>query len=232
VAKPYERILSFWFGDSPAETKERAARWWKKDPIFDQEVRAEFEADLLRATRGELDGWLDEPAGAVAYVVLLDQFSRNMYRDTPQAFEQDGRALSATLSGMDRGVDTLLPPVHRYFFYMPMMHAEDRAIQAARWRRSNNSPRKKTAVSTACSAGPRISRGVTARSSNDSGAFRIETRYSSERRPPKSPLSSSHRARRFSRRKLRSSAPAFAWLASHTRSVRFSVARPPSRTWL
>jgi uncharacterized protein (DUF924 family) len=129
VAKPYERILSFWFGDSPTETKERAARWWKKDPLFDQEIRAEFEADLLRATRGELDGWLDEPAGAVAYVVLLDQFSRNMYRDTPQAFEQDGRALSATLSGMDRGVDTLLPPVHRYFFYMPMMHAEDRAIQ-------------------------------------------------------------------------------------------------------
>ena len=50
--KPYERILSFWFGDTPAEAKERAARWWKKDPVFDQEIRAEFEADLLRATRG------------------------------------------------------------------------------------------------------------------------------------------------------------------------------------
>jgi uncharacterized protein (DUF924 family) len=129
VAKPYERILSFWFGDSPADAKERAARWWKKDPVFDQEIRAEFEADLLRATRGELDGWLDEPAGAVAYVILLDQFSRNMYRDTPQAFAQDERALRATLDGVERGVDALLPPLHRYFFYMPMMHAEDRAIQ-------------------------------------------------------------------------------------------------------
>jgi uncharacterized protein (DUF924 family) len=129
VTKPYERILRFWFGESPEETKERASRWWKKDPAFDQEIRTEFEADLQRAIRGELDGWLGEPAGAVAYVILLDQFSRNMYRDTAEAFAQDERALAATLHGIERGLDTLLPPLHRYFFYMPLMHAEDRATQ-------------------------------------------------------------------------------------------------------
>jgi uncharacterized protein (DUF924 family) len=129
VEKPYERILSFWFGASAEQTKERAARWWKKDPVFDQEIRTEFEADLQRATRGEHDAWLAEPRSSVAYVVLLDQFSRNMYRDTPEAFAQDERALAATLKGIDRGFDARLFPMHRYFFYMPMMHAEDRAVQ-------------------------------------------------------------------------------------------------------
>ncbi|HMJ51828.1 MAG TPA: DUF924 family protein [Polyangiaceae bacterium] len=129
MEKPYERILSFWFGRSADETKEHASRWWKKDPAFDQEVRSEFEADLLRATRGELDGWLEEPAGSVAFVVLLDQFSRNMYRDTPEAFAQDERALAATLRGLERGFDARVSPLQRYFFYMPMMHAEDRAVQ-------------------------------------------------------------------------------------------------------
>jgi uncharacterized protein (DUF924 family) len=129
VDKPYERILSFWFGQSAEETKERASRWWKKDPAFDEEIRSEFEADLLRATRGELDSWLEQPESAVAFVVLLDQFSRNMYRDTPEAFAQDERALAATLQGLERGFDARLSPMQRYFFYMPLMHAEDRAVQ-------------------------------------------------------------------------------------------------------
>jgi uncharacterized protein (DUF924 family) len=129
VEKPFERILSFWFGSSADETKERATRWWKKDPAFDQRIRAEFEPDLVRAMRGELDTWLDEPESSVAFVVLLDQFSRNMYRDTPEAFAQDERALGATLKGMERRFDSRLSALYRYFFYMPMMHAEDRAIQ-------------------------------------------------------------------------------------------------------
>jgi uncharacterized protein (DUF924 family) len=129
VTKPYERILQFWFGDSPADVRERAARWWKKDPAFDQQIRAEFEEDWKRATRGELDDWALEPESAVAYVVLLDQFSRNMFRDTPAAFAQDERALAATMRGLERGFDARLPPLYRYFFYMPMMHAEDRATQ-------------------------------------------------------------------------------------------------------
>jgi uncharacterized protein (DUF924 family) len=129
VEKHYERILRFWLGSSADESKERATRWWKKDPAFDQEIRTEFEADLLRATRGELDAWLEEPESSVAFVVLLDQFSRNMYRDTPEAFAQDERALAATLRGIERGFDARLSPLQRYFFYMPMMHAEDRAAQ-------------------------------------------------------------------------------------------------------
>jgi len=129
VETPYERILNFWFGTSADETKEHAARWWKKDPAFDQEIRAAFEVDLLRAMRGELDGWLEKPESSVAFVILLDQFSRNVYRDKPEAFAQDERALAATLKGIERGFDARLPPLQRYFFYMPLMHAEDRAIQ-------------------------------------------------------------------------------------------------------
>lgn len=129
MEKPYERILDFWFGASADETKERAARWWKKDPAFDQEIRAQFEPYLLSAVRGELNAWLEEPESSVAFVVLLDQFSRNMYRDTPEAFAQDERALGATLQGMERGFDARLSPLRRYFFYMPMMHAENRSIQ-------------------------------------------------------------------------------------------------------
>jgi uncharacterized protein (DUF924 family) len=129
VEKPFQRILTFWFGSSSDETKERATRWWKKDPAFDQEIRAEFESDLLRAMRGELDEWLEEPESSVAFVVLLDQFSRNMYRDTPEAYDQDERALAATLKGMERGFDAQLAPLQRYFFYMPLMHAENRAVQ-------------------------------------------------------------------------------------------------------
>ena len=129
MEKPYQRILTFWFGNSADEAKEHAARWWKKDPAFDQEIRAKFETELQRATRGELDGWLEEPESSVAYVVLLDQFSRNMYRDTADAFAQDERALRATLRGIERGFDARLSPLQRYFFYMPMMHAENRALQ-------------------------------------------------------------------------------------------------------
>ena len=125
----FQRILSFWFGSSSEEAKERATRWWKKDPAFDQEIKAQFEPDLLRAMRGELDAWLEEPESSLAFVVLLDQFSRNMYRDTPEAFAQDERALAATLQGIERGFDAKLTPLQRYFFYMPMMHAENRAIQ-------------------------------------------------------------------------------------------------------
>jgi len=129
VSKPYERVLHFWFGASDAEVEAHAARWWKKDPAFDQRIRAAFETDLQRAARGELDAWQDEPDSAVALVVLLDQFSRNIYRDTPDAFAQDERALAVTLRGIERGFDARLAPLRRYFFYMPMMHAENRAIQ-------------------------------------------------------------------------------------------------------
>jgi len=129
VLKAYERILHFWFGESDTEAEEHAARWWKKDPAFDQEIRATFETELQRAARGELDAWQDEPDSAVALIVLLDQFSRNIYRDTPDAFAQDERALAVTLRGIERGLDARLAPLRRYFFYMPMMHAENRAIQ-------------------------------------------------------------------------------------------------------
>ena len=116
-------ILDFWFGAA-------ADKWWLHDPDFDAEIRRRFEPTLQAAARGELESWRGQPESCLAYVLLLDQFSRNIYRDTPQAFAQDSRALAASLEGQRRGFDESLPPKQRIFFYMPMMHAEDREIQA------------------------------------------------------------------------------------------------------
>ncbi|HKY62867.1 MAG TPA: DUF924 family protein [bacterium] len=116
-------ILDFWWGEA-------ADKWWSKDPAFDGEIRRRFEPTLRAAARGELDSWREEPESCLAYILLLDQFSRNIYRDSPQAFAQDRLALAASLEGQRRGFDQRLRPEQRIFFYMPMEHSEDREIQA------------------------------------------------------------------------------------------------------
>jgi uncharacterized protein (DUF924 family) len=124
-----EEILSFWFGDDPQIPLQNAEQWWKKDPAFDKEIRVRFEATLQSALRGECDLWKETPRGRLAYIILFDQFSRNIYRNTPGAFAQDPLALAASLEGQERGMDRLLSYVERSFFYMPMMHSENREIQ-------------------------------------------------------------------------------------------------------
>ncbi|MBI5538032.1 MAG: DUF924 domain-containing protein [Deltaproteobacteria bacterium] len=125
----YEQILSFWFGEPGAPPLQNQAVWFKKDPAFDKQIRDSFEDDLQRAIRGELDGWRVRARSCLAFIVLLDQMSRNMYRDTPGAFAQDALALEACLAGRAAGLDCELPHMQRSFFYMPMMHAEDLEVQ-------------------------------------------------------------------------------------------------------
>lgn len=125
-----EEILRFWFGDPTSSIEERASLWWKKDPSFDALIKERFGATLDRAARGELESWRSEPRSLVAYLLLLDQFSRNIHRGSPRAFEQDERALRATLEALNLGTDRALHPLERYFLYMPLMHAEDRVVQA------------------------------------------------------------------------------------------------------
>jgi uncharacterized protein (DUF924 family) len=122
-------ILSFWFGDDHVQPLKNSELWWKKDPELDREVRERFADDLQRAIRGELDSWKATPEGRLSLILLLDQFSRNIHRDTPQAFSQDPLALELCLDGLKSGMDRKLKPVQRWFFYMPMMHTEDRGIQ-------------------------------------------------------------------------------------------------------
>ncbi len=125
-------MLSFWFGSVDAAgfaSKETAARWFKKDPEFDQEVHARFGAVHTRLAAGEGESWLAEPRGALAYVIVLDQFSRNMFRDQPGMFASDARALAAARGVVAAGQHTALTVQERTFLYMPYMHSEALADQ-------------------------------------------------------------------------------------------------------
>ena len=125
-------VLGFWFGSLDADgcaDSEHSARWWKKDTAVDEEISRRF-GDLHRAIRaGELDDWLAEPRGRLAQVIVLDQFSRNMFRGKPASFASDERALEIALEGLDRGDDRGLPRDQRFFLYMPLMHSEKLAMQ-------------------------------------------------------------------------------------------------------
>jgi uncharacterized protein (DUF924 family) len=103
--------------------------WWKKDPAFDDDIRDRFEPAHTLAARGALDGWKATPRGRLALVILLDQFSRNMYRGTPRAFAQDARACECTLEAIVEGDEQGLGIMERSFLYMPLMHAEDVDLQ-------------------------------------------------------------------------------------------------------
>lgn len=120
-----EEILSFWFGDDAKTPLSHQSLWFKKDEAMDVLIRERFEALLAQAVKGELDAWLDQPRSLLAYVVLLDQLSRNMYRDTPQAFAQDALALRASKHAIEKGFDKQLSTIECTMLYMPFMHAED-----------------------------------------------------------------------------------------------------------
>jgi uncharacterized protein (DUF924 family) len=125
-------VLEFWFGpmssDGTADPV-HSMRWWSKNPDFDREVRKHFGDVHQAALRGDKDGWLESPRGRLALVLVLDQFSRNMFRGDPKSFDGDARALKVALEGIDRGDDKLLGPDERTFLYMPLMHSEDPVIQ-------------------------------------------------------------------------------------------------------
>ena len=127
-----DEVLGFWFGPLDADgcaDSEHSARWWKKDAGMDEEITRRF-GELHRAVRArELDDWLAEPSGRLAQVIVLDQFSRNMFRGKPASFASDPRALEVALDALDRGDHRTLPRDQRFFLYMPLMHIEDLAMQ-------------------------------------------------------------------------------------------------------
>ena len=125
-------VLGFWFGELDSlgrASRDRSARWWEKDLAFDARIRERFGALHGAVMRGEHEAWRDTARGALAYVIVLDQFSRNMFRDTARAFEGDERALDAALAGLEREQDRTLAFAERGFFYMPLMHSEELAHQ-------------------------------------------------------------------------------------------------------
>lgn len=123
-------VLDFWFGEpgSAGHGKSRA-EWFRKDPTFDGEIRRRFLALHAAAALGECDHWRDDPGSLLALVIVLDQYSRNLYRDDPRAFSQDAKALECAQLMIGRGWDAARAPVERQFAYLPFEHAEDEALQ-------------------------------------------------------------------------------------------------------
>lgn len=111
-------VLHFWF-----ETL-TPAQHFAKDAALDAAIAQRFGALLTPAAHGELSAWRDGAPGRLAEIVVLDQFSRNIHRDTPRAFAQDGMALVLAQELVASGLDRALPPAQRAFAYMPYMHSE------------------------------------------------------------------------------------------------------------
>lgn len=124
-------VLDFWFGE-PASPRFGQAwdRWFARDDAFDAALRERFGATLAAARRGECDAWQRTPLGALALIVVLDQFSRNIHRGSAGAFASDAQALEAAQRMVRTRVDRTLPsPYHRAFAYLPFEHDESRESQ-------------------------------------------------------------------------------------------------------
>ena len=123
-----EEILSYWFPpgyDADSETlRQQVLRWFQGGPEVDQEITELFTPVLEQARRGELDWWADTPRGRLALIIVLDQFSRTVYKGTPLAYAQDPAALQLALSGIEVGMERVLSLMERLFFTLPLGHAE------------------------------------------------------------------------------------------------------------
>lgn len=114
-----EEILSFWLDEVGPDG------WYKECSTLDATIRERFEDALIGATEGRYSLWLTYPSGALAYIILTDQFSRNMYRGSKQAFATDQIALAAAKSAISNGWDLKIDDPARQFFYLPLMHSEN-----------------------------------------------------------------------------------------------------------
>lgn len=119
-------ILAFWFGapDEAGHDEPREA-WWLKDPAFDGEIRALFLAAYQSAVAGGLDAMAQTAEGALALILLLDQFSRNMFRGDSACYAGDEAARNIARQALECGFDKAVSPLRRWFFYLPFEHSEN-----------------------------------------------------------------------------------------------------------
>ncbi len=121
-------ILDFWFGSDAADEAAQR-RWFSADAEFDRLCVERFATAHAEAVAGTLDGWRNEARSSLALVLLLDQFPRNMFRNSPRAFATDAQARAIARHAFACGFDRRLPPLHRVFLYMPFQHSEALADQ-------------------------------------------------------------------------------------------------------
>ncbi len=126
-----QTILDFWFADVTDDDFMKAMpRWFRKDPAQDAAIRERFGASVDAAIAGELDHWADTPRDALALLILLDQWPRNLFRGSARAFEGDAKARAVAGALVDAGHDQTLSPIERAFVYLPFMHGEAPEQQA------------------------------------------------------------------------------------------------------
>ncbi len=116
---PKSEILAFWF----EETK--PAQWFQKNPDFDRDIHARFSGDFTLAMEDIYDGWMDTPKGCLALIILLDQFPRNMFRDSPQMFSGDEKALAVANHAIEKKFDQVMSLHEKVFTYLPFEHSEN-----------------------------------------------------------------------------------------------------------
>ena len=117
-----QRVLSFWFNETNPEN------WFKKDLKFDDQVKALFQGTYNEVVSGNTASWRKTAQGRLAEIIVLDQFPRNMFRDTPQAFASDEIALNLAREAVRLGEDEMLNPTEKAFLYMPYMHSESKKM--------------------------------------------------------------------------------------------------------
>ncbi len=114
----YQNILKFWFKEI------NQSQWWSKDPEFDQLITDRYLDIHSRAVHCELFDWRKNIEGRLAEIIVLDQFSRNMFRGSPLSFSYDSMTLALSQEAVSLGLDKLLEPVEKHFLYLPFMHSE------------------------------------------------------------------------------------------------------------
>lgn len=121
AANPID-VLDFWWQAGPE-------KWFARSEAFDTAIRERFLALMEAARAGDLDDWAGTPHGALALLILTDQFPRNVFRNDPRAFAADAKAVELADLALERGFDRAFPKAVRVFFYLPYEHAEDIALQ-------------------------------------------------------------------------------------------------------
>jgi len=118
----FQAVIQFWFSDIASP------KWWVKDPAFDRLIANRYGAIHRQACRCELSHWRSDNLGRLAEIIIIDQFSRHIYRDTAAAFAHDSLALALAQEAISRGIDTDMDKDKKAFLYLPYMHSESLAI--------------------------------------------------------------------------------------------------------
>ncbi len=127
----YREVLEFWFGDYAESTAvpKNELKWFRRSDVFDEEIRGRFLPTWQQMAQGGLQEWEEQFDSRLALILVIDQFSRNLFRNSAQSFAHDWRGVALTKRTLDEKIDSNLLPFQRTFLYLPLEHSENLADQ-------------------------------------------------------------------------------------------------------